>query len=135
MNLAAVMDEMAGVLEEIISHQVFAYPPAKVVAPAGVISYPDEVGFDALNVRGADRITGIPVIVIEGKATDRTARDRIAAYAAGAGDQSVKAVFEARQWVSCDTVHVREATFDVVTIAAVDYIAVMFAADAIGAGQ
>lgn len=135
MNLNDVMDEMAMVLGTITGLRCFGYPPPRVSAPAGIVSYPDKIEYDQTYGRGMDKISGIPMILVEGKATDRTARDRIAEYVAGSGARSVKAVFEAHTWASCDDLVVTACSFDVVTIAAVDYIAATFEADAVGSGS
>jgi hypothetical protein len=134
MNLASLMDEVASVLEEITGLRVSAYPPPTISPPAGVVSYPDRIAFDQTYGRGTDRIEGLPILLIVGKATARAARDKLAPWAAG-GPTSVKGRMEAHTWQSCDDLTVTECTFDVVTIAGVDYLAAMFAADAVGPGE
>jgi hypothetical protein len=80
-------------------------------------------------------IAGVcPFVLVAGKATERSARDTAAGWAAGSGSSSVKAAMEAHTWTSCDDLTVTRCTFDVVTIAGVDYLAAMFEADAIGPG-
>lgn len=115
--------------------RVYDYPPPTIVAPAIVVSYPDRIVYDATYGRGADIIRGVPVIAMVGKATDRTARDRVAQYANGSGTSSVKVTLEAHAWVSCQEVVITECTFDVVTVAGVDYIAALFSLDIIGLGS
>lgn len=135
MNLADVMNEAATVLEGISGLRVTAWPPGSVAAPAGVVSYPDRVEFDATAGRGSDRIRGLPFVLVAGKATERAARDTVAGWAAGSGSSSVKAAMEAHAWTSCDDLVVTVCTFDVVTIGGVDYLAAMFEADVIGPGE
>lgn len=134
MNLADIMDEAAEVLDTITGLRVTAWPPGSVVAPAGVVSYPDRIEYDATYGRGLDKITGLPFVLVAGKATERSARDAVAAWAAGAGGSSVKAAMEAHTWTSCDSLTVTSCAFDVVTIAGVDYLAASFEADVIGPG-
>lgn len=134
MNLADVMDEAATVLGTITGLRVTAWPPGSVVAPAGIVSYADRIEYDQTYGRGTDRIAGIPFVLVAGKATERSARDTVAGWAAGSGSSSVKAAMEAHTWTSCDDLTVTRCTFDVVTIAGVDYLAAMFEADAIGPG-
>jgi hypothetical protein len=134
MNLNDVMDEVAAVLDTITGLRVFAYPPPTVVPPAGIVSYPERIDFDQTYGRGMDKITGLPVILVVGKATDRAARDTAGDWASGSGSKSVKAVFEAHPWTSCHVLTVTACTFDVVTIASVDYIAAMFELDVAGSG-
>jgi hypothetical protein len=71
---------------------------------------------------------------VVGKATDRTARDRIYAYAAPTGASSVKAVLESGTYNSFHTIRVTECEFDVISIAGVDYIAAVFTLDIAGQG-
>lgn len=135
MNLANVMDEIAGRLATITGLRVFAYPPADVAPPAAIVSYPEKITFDRTYGRGADVMKGVPIVVLVGKATDRTARDRIGAYADGAGAQSIRALLGAAGWVSCHDVAVVDVDFDVHTVAAVDYLAAIFTCDITGKGS
>lgn len=135
MDLNLVMDEIATRLDTIAGLRCTGFPPPTVTPPAGIVSYPDRVEFDATYGRGVDLIVDLPVLVVEGKATDRSARDRIAAYAAGSGARSVKAVLESGTYTSFDEVRVKSAEFDVVTIAGIDYISVLFRLDIGGPGS
>jgi hypothetical protein len=134
MDPNAVGDEIATVLATISGLRVSAYPPGSVVPPAGIVSYPTAIDFDETYGRGMDRIRDWPVVVVEGKATDRTARTRIFEYAAATGASSLKAVLEAHHWSSCDDLRVTSVEFDVVTIGAVDYISALFHLDIAGQG-
>lgn len=135
MKLNDVMDEVAEALKTITGLRVFDYPPPTVVPPAGIVSYPDRIDYDQTYGRGMDRVSGLPVILVVGKATDRAAREKAAGWAAGSGPTSVKAVLEAASYSSCDVLVVTSCTFDVVTIASVDYIAAMFELDIAGGGS
>lgn len=135
MNLNDVMDEVATTLATISGLRVFGYPPPTVVPPAGIVSYPDAIEFDQTYGRGMDRISGLPIILVVGKATDRAARETAAGWASGSGETSVKAALEDHEWASCDVLIVTRCSFDVVTIASVDYLAAMFEADVIGSGK
>jgi len=66
--------------------------------------------------------------------SDRASRDRIAVYAAGAGDWSVKTVLEAHSYVSCDSVAVTSAEFDVMSMNGIEYLAATFHCDVAGTG-
>lgn len=134
MNLNTVADEIATVLDTIASLRVSSYPPPTVVPPAGIVSYPGSVDFDETYGRGMDRIRDWPVLVVVGKATDRTARTSIYGYAAATGASSVKAVLEAHTWTSLATLRVTSVEFDVVSIASVDYISALFHLDIAGQG-
>lgn len=134
MDLNEVADEIAEVLATIDGLRVTGYPPPTVAPPAGIVSYPESVTFDETYGRGMDRIRDWPVAVVVGKATDRTARERIYEYAAATGSSSVKAVLEAHDWVSLDQLRVAEVEFDVVEIGTNKYIAAVFHLDIAGQG-
>lgn len=134
MNLADLMDEVASVLDEITGLRVTAFPPATLSPPAGYVTYPEEVSFDETYGRGTDRISGLKFALLSGKVTDRSARDVVCAWAAGTGEKSVKQLMEAHRWASCDDLTVESCSFDVETIAGVDYLAVVFSANAYGSG-
>lgn len=135
MDLAAVADELAAQLETITGLRVFAYPPPTLVPPAAIVSYPDRVTFDETYGRGMDRAEQWPIVLVVGKASDRAARDRVYRYADGSGAVSVKAVLEAGEYTAFETIRVAGVEFDVVTIAATDYIAALFTVDIAGPGS
>ncbi|MEV6306480.1 hypothetical protein AB0M02_44230 [Actinoplanes sp. NPDC051861] len=135
MKLDAVMDEAAAVLREISGLNVSAYPPGSLTAPAGYVSYPTSIDLDEAYGRGEDRFTDLPLVLLAGKATDRAARDTVAAWSAGSGPRSVKAHMEAHAWASCDDLTVTSVEFDVETIAGVPYLAAMFKATVVGPGE
>src|SRR5687768_1669543 len=105
MNLSDVMDEVAARLGAIKGLRVFAYPADSLSPPAAAVLYPDGITFDETYGRGMDRLT-LPVLVVVGKPTDRSTRDRIAAYCDGSGPASVKAAVEAGDGAAFDTVRV-----------------------------
>lgn len=134
MNLNDVADELTTRLDTIAGLRCFGHPPATVTAPAGIVSYPERIAFDETYGRGMDRIEAWPVLIVVGKATDRTARERVYDYAAATGTKSVKFVLEGGTYTSFDTIRVVDCTFDVVTIAGVDYISALFTVDIAGQG-
>lgn len=134
MDLAAVMDEIGDRLDTITGLRVYRYPPDNVHPPAAVVSYPETYEFDGAMARGMDRID-LPVIVLVGRVSDRASRDRIAAYVAGSGPRSVKAVVEgAESYSALHTVRVQGVDFDVVSVAGVDHLAATFTLDIAGPG-
>lgn len=135
MNLNDVADELAGRLETIAGLRVSGHPPASVSPPAGIVSYPERVDFDATYGRGMDRIPDWPVMVVVGKATDRAARERIYEYTSATGANSIKAVIEGGTYTTFAEVRVATVEFDVVSIAATEYIAAIFHLDIAGGGS
>ncbi|WP_433368372.1 hypothetical protein ACQPZX_41435 [Actinoplanes sp. CA-142083] len=135
MNLDLVMDEAAGVLQQITGLRVFAYPAPTLVPPAGYVSYPRSIDFDEEYQRGGDQFTDLPMVLLAGKADDKSARDTVAAWAAGSGPKSVKARMEAHAWTTCDDLTVTSCEFDIERIGSVPYLAAMFKATVVGPGE
>lgn len=135
MDLAAVMDALAARLGTIAGLRVHAYPPTSLTPPAAVVSYPDTYDYDETYGRGSDRMT-LPVVVVVGKVSDRSARDQLGAYLNGSGDRSVKAVLESESvtYAAFDSVTVKSAEIDVVTIGGTDYLAATLNLDVYGKG-
>lgn len=127
------MDEVAARLKTIDGLRVFAYPPGKVSPPAAIVSYPDDYTYDATYGRGMDRMT-LPVVLVEGRPTDRTTRDRVGAYVNGSGTKSIKAVLESGEYTTFDVVRVANVEFDAFTIGAVEYMSAAFTLDIAGQG-
>ncbi|HZO67756.1 MAG TPA: hypothetical protein VFB74_22390 [Kribbellaceae bacterium] len=133
MNLAAVMDAVSARADTIAGLRCYAWPVAKVTPPALIVSYPEDITFDETYGRGMDRMT-LPAVAVVGKASDRTARDLVAAYCNGSGASSVKQVLESGTYTAFHHVRVASIEFDVVSIAGVDYIAALFTLDIAGSG-
>lgn len=133
MDLATVMDQISARLDTIAGLRCFAYPPGSVTPPAAIVTYPDTYTYDQTYGRGMDRMT-LPVVVVVGKATDRTARDRLGAYCDGSGTSSVKTVLESGTYTAFDDVRVTGAEFDVYTLGGTDYLAAIFDCDIAGSG-
>lgn len=134
MNLAAVMDEVAQVMQQLTKVNVFALPQATITPPAGMVGYPDSIQYDQTYGRGIDQFTDLPIWLVVGKATDLTARDTAALWSAGTGSESIKARMEAHTWTSCDDLTVTAVSFSSVTIGAVTYLAAVFDATVVGPG-
>lgn len=127
------MDEVGDALDTIDGLRVYRYPPDSVSVPSAVVAYPETYNYDSTLGRGMDRMT-LPVVVMVGKVSDRASRDRIAAYADGDGDRSVKAVVEAGTYTACDKPRVQDVEFDVLLMAGIEYLAATFNIDIAGTG-
>lgn len=134
MIVSDLMDELATQLETISGLRCFAYPPDSLTPPAAVVSYPDVINYDATYGRGSDTLT-LPVMVLVGRPTDRTARDLLSAYVDGSGSKSVKAVLEAGTYTAFDSIRVASAEIDVVTIGATPYLNAEFSVEITGSGS
>lgn len=133
MNLAGVMDDLGSALETIEGLRVFPYWTDRLTPPAAIVGWPEPLTFDATFGRGSDR-TEIPIYVAVGKVDARSARDTMARYADGSGTHSVKAAVEAFDATAYDSARVIRVEFDVLTVAAVDYLSATFFVDITGSG-
>lgn len=125
MNLNTAMDTLGTALAGITGLNVYDFQADGVADPAAIVALPEELVYDHTHGRGTDRAT-FPVHVFVCKADDRTARDLLAAYCDGTGGvtASVKAALDALPGV-----RVIKATFSVIPMAGVDYLAATFDVD------
>lgn len=133
MNVADVMDELGGALEAIDGLRVFPYWADRITPPAAIVGWPDPIDYDMTMMRGGDDLT-VPVYVVVGKVDARTSRNLLAVYLDGSGDKSVKAALDGGTYTTCDSVTVKSATVDQLSIAAVDYLGAVFSVDIFGKG-
>lgn len=133
MNLADVMDQIGDRANVIAGLRVFNYPPEKLTPPGAWVGYPDNIVFDAAYGRGMDRMS-VPFAVVVGKVSDRSARNRLAAYCNGSGSLSIKAILESGSYTAFDSLRVEKIEFDPVTVAANVYMGALFTLDIGGKG-
>lgn len=133
MNLGDVMDEIGAAVATIDGVRVFPYSADRIIPPAALVVWPDEITYDTAMRRGGDRHT-VPLWLVVGKLDARTTRDALSQYIDGAGDASVKAAVDDGTYTACDSVRVMSATVQSVSIAGVDYLAAHFLLDVIGSG-
>lgn len=136
MLVTAVMAALATELDKISTLRVYDYPSNAVVPPAAIVGFPETITFDMSAGRGQDHLE-IPVIVLAGKVSDRTALDVLGPFLDGTGSASVKAVLEAqnRSYTAFSRVRVRSVTVEVITIGGVEYLAGIFSLDVYGTGD
>lgn len=129
LDLNAVMDAIGTRLVGVTGLRVYDYAADAAAPPAAIVGMPEQpIEYDATMGRGADRVV-IPVLVVVGKVSDRSARDALSGYLAGSGASSIKAAIEGGNsdlGGAAQTVRVQTARVDVVTIAAVDYLGATF---------
>lgn len=133
MDLGDVMDGIAAAITTYVSGlQVYAYPADSVTTPAAVVAFPESIEYDTAMSRGADRAT-IPVHVLVGKVSDRSARDALVAYMSGSGLQSIKRAVEQDVTFggSAQTTRVTDVSVSVMTVAGVDLLAATFNIDVV----
>lgn len=135
MRLADVMDDIAVRLRSIQAfREVAAYPKGSPTPPAAIVAYPESYNPRATYQRGAASMT-IPVWVVVGKVSERTARDLLSQFVDGSGASSVIAVLEAGTYTAFDTLAVSGVDFDSVSIGGTDYLAAVFDCDIFGSGS
>jgi hypothetical protein len=134
MIVGDVMDQIGVQLDTISGLRVLDYEADDINVPAALVSLP--VGIDYLGTykRGMDSMI-IQVTILVSMVSDRVRRDKIAPYADGAGSKSVKQVLEAGVYTAFHVLTVASATFDVVDIADVEYLAVIFICNIAGSGN
>lgn len=134
MDLGAVMDEVARVLEQITGLRVSAWPQASVSGASGYVSYPEMINYDQTYGAGSDEYVGLPLVLLVPRPDSRGAREAVARWSRGDGE-GVRALIANWPWTTCDFVQVTGCKFEVETIAGVDYLAAVFTATVAGPGK
>ncbi|HYF73910.1 MAG TPA: hypothetical protein VD864_13865 [Nocardioides sp.] len=134
MDLHDVMTQVGEALDTIDGLRVYGWAQRSVSPPAALVTLPEGITFDNTYGRGSDVIRDLVVLVLAGRAEERTATRQLAAYADGSGDQSVKAAVESYPYTGDLTVHVASVDFDGVTLAGVEYLGAMFHLNITGPG-
>lgn len=127
LNLADVMDQVATALEAVPGLRVFAFPPLSAQPPFAFVNMPETIDYDSSMGRGTDRFT-IEVFVGVSNQVDRSARDAIAAFAAGSGPTSLKAAIESSIGAS---IRVTRATFSTIQLSAGAYAGLVLTLDVV----
>lgn len=132
MDLDLVMSELSDALDTIDGLRV-AIVGEKPVPPAAYISYPESMDYHGTYGLGQHKMT-LQAILIVGRTVDRSTRKALAAYCDSNDTASVKTALESGTYTSCDVVTVTGVDFDVVRLAAIDYMAAIFTVDVSGSG-
>jgi len=134
MNLENVMDELGAAARGITGLRVHPYEEEKVTPPAFLVGLPSNIKFDETYGRGMDSITLELTLLVSKTGGGRVQRSAIAPYADGSGIKSIKKALEKRTYTACDFVFVASARFDVVNVAGIAYLAVIFVVNIAGPG-
>lgn len=134
MNVADVMDELAAAVQRVpsLAGRTYAYPVDDISEPAAFVPFP-AVDFDATYGRGSDDMD-MTIVVIVGRLSDRSDRDRVVGYMDGAGGESIKAAVEGYEYTTIDYAHVASVATTDYTIAGVEYWALVFEVEVTGSG-
>lgn len=134
MDLYAVAEEIRTTLATITGLRVPPWGIEAVQVPAALVTLPEQVDFDETYGRGKDRYPDLQVVILVGVPEERASLKALAAYVAGSGAKSVKAVLEARTWTTCESVRAVSCDFPRATYAGTPYLAAAFHLDIIGRG-
>jgi hypothetical protein len=131
-NVASIMSGLNTRLDTIQGLRCYPYPSDSISVPAAIVAFPEVIEYDSTMARGSDRLV-VPVHVLVGKVSDRTARTRLGAYLNGSGSSSVKSAIETDVTLGAtvQTVRVTEAEINVMTVGAADYLAATFTVEVI----
>lgn len=132
MIIADVMAELGRALRD-GGIRTYDFPPDQIYPPAAVIAFFDSINYDQTMGRGEDRMS-VPVVLVVGRADDRAAATELVKYADGSGPKSAKALLDDYPYTTCDVVTVVSGEVDTIDVADVEYIAITFTVDVVGAG-
>jgi hypothetical protein len=134
-DVNAVADELTARLKQLGSDfYVHPNPPEALTPPAIIVSYPKSVDYDLTYGRGMDKITDWEIVAVTGAVSLETSRRRVMKLASG-GSQGLKALLELPGYESFDEIQVTTSSFDVFTMAGVDYISCTWLVDIWGTGR
>lgn len=135
MDLDAVSQEIRTALDTITGLRVPPWGAEQIQPPAAIVALPERIDFDETYGRGKDFYSDLSVVILVGAPEERASRKTLAAYCAGSGAGSVKAVLEAYVWTTCESLTVRWCEFDLAaTYAGVPHLAAVFHLDIVGRG-
>lgn len=138
MRLPELMTQIGDALATLdLPTRVYVGLPGEVKVPAAgvaaLVPIPTGVDYDGAYARGMDTMEFTVLLLMPDPTEWRTVQ-RLSRLANGAGPRSVKMVLQGYEWTECDGVHVSRGTFDPVTVAGTDYLAVMFVVSVWGTG-
>lgn len=131
-----MMDEIGDAVDTIAGLRVLPWGTTPVEPPAAMITLPDSIEFDSTYGRGSDRFRDVIVMLLVGRAVERTALKALAPYCAGAGPLSIKAAVEGYAYTTFDatSLQVVRVDFPSASVAGVEYLAAAFHIDLSGPG-
>jgi hypothetical protein len=132
-SLTSIRDGLKTALQSVTGLRAFDTIPDAIAPPAAIVGGPERIQWDLTFRRASDRYT-IPVRIYVGRASERTAQDKLDGYLAGEGSGSIKEAIEADPTLggAVETVRVTEARgYGIYPIGGVDYLGVEFLVDVI----
>jgi hypothetical protein len=123
-NLASTMDAIAQTLLSAgVVTKAYGWPNSGATPVSAIVSYPDEIEFDAVFGRGSDKAV-FPVYIVCGAVHERSSRDVVSGYITGA--TGVKDALDGNLGGAVQTCRVTDCRVDKITLAGVEYLAARF---------
>lgn len=132
MDTELVMDEVEQALRTVDDLRVMVVGEAPK-PPAAYVSYPESINYDNEYGRGSDTMN-LQVVVVIGRTNARQTRKDLARFSDGNDTGSIKTALETFTYQQVEVLVVKSVVFDVVRIAAIDYMAGLFNIEATGGG-
>ncbi len=128
------MVEIAEKLTLFTGVSIFSYPTDSLVPPGGFVGYPERIIYDETYGRGEDIFSNLIVIMASDRTDSESSRDQVSEWTDPTSNNSVKTFLDNESYSSCGGVIVKNAEFEVMSIAKVDYLVAMFELDVTGEG-
>jgi len=130
---SAVRQGLATALDAITGLRCFDYVPDGIPVPAAVVE-PLEITYHEANVSTGTQYYRAFVLVIVGRMSDRSSQDRLDAYLANTGSESIRAAIETDRTLggACSSLMVTNALPRSVVVSGIDMTAYRFEVDIYG---
>lgn len=135
MNLNTVMTELGAACKTIAGLRVLPWAADTASAPAVLFALPDDIVPNGTYGRGSMEIRDLPLILITGKPTARTAISTLAPYLAGSGAKSItQALQDYGAYVQVQAITVQRIEVTTMRLAGVEYLGAIHHLDVVGSG-
>ena len=133
MIIGNVLDDLGARLNTIKGLHVHDFESDDINVPTAMISLPNNIDMLRTYARGMDSLA-LEVFVLVSSTEDRVRRNKITPYGDGSGQFSIKQLLENGEYSSFDTLAVSKARFNVIRIAGINYLAIIFDISITGSG-
>lgn len=135
MNLSTVMEELGAAVGTVAGLRVYPWAASKISPPGVIFGLPDEIRPNEAYGRGKMRVPDLPLILLVGRASNRTELATLAAYCAGSGSKSLVAALQGYGgFTQIEAITITRIELDAVKLAGIDYLGAIFHLDLIGSG-
>lgn len=135
MNLDTVITELGAAASAISGLRVMPWAAVSANPPAVLFGLPDSIVPNETYGRGKMKITGLPAVVLVGRASSRTALKDLAFYCAGSGAKSLVAAWQNYgAYNVVESINISLIEPDYYELAGTGYIGATFHLDIVGSG-